>query len=263
VFSLFSLNILGKMGFGAFSGFEYMAIFAGESPDPARSISRSVVIAAPIVLAMFTLGTAAVIAFVPPAEIDLIAPIPQAISRGTRAVGGAGFLTPLVALTLAAGNVGYGAAAFAGITRLPMVAGWDGLLPSWFTSLHPTRKTPTHSIAFVGAATLGVGLAGTAGVGSQEAYQLLGNVALILYALTYLAMFAVPLVRRGLVPSRAVRIAAASGFAMTLLFIVLSIFPIVKTASDAAFTGKIIGGIVLANLGGLSLYLLRRPRPRK
>jgi glutamate:GABA antiporter len=263
VFSLYSLNILGKMGFGAFSGFEYMAIFAGESPDPARSISRSVVIAAPIVLLMFTLGTASVLAFVPPAEIDLIAPIPQAISRGAAATFGAGFLAPFVAIVLVLGNVGYGAAAFAGITRLPMVAGWDGLLPAWFSKLHPVRRTPTHSILFVAAATLAIGLGGTAGVGSQEAYQLLGSVALILYALTYLAMFAIPLAAPTFEASRAVKIAAASGFAMTLLFIVLSVFPIVKTESDAAFTVKVILGIVVSNVVGVGIYLFNARRSRR
>ena len=263
VFSLYSLNILGKMGFGAFSGFEYMAIFAGESPDPARSISRSVVIAAPIVLLMFTFGTASVLAFVPPAEIDLIAPIPQAISRGAAATLGVGFLAPVVALVLVLGNVGYGAAAFAGVTRLPMVAGWDGLLPAWFSKLHPTRRTPTHSILFVAAATLVIGLGGTAGVRSQEAYQLLGSVALILYALTYLAMFAIPLACAALGASRAVKLAALSGLAMTLLFIVLSVFPIVQTESRAAFTTKVILGIVVANVVGIGLYVFAKRDARR
>jgi amino acid transporter len=56
-----------------------------------------------------------------------------------------------------------------------MVAGWDHLLPAWFTKLHPTRRTPINSIIFVGAMTLLVGLAGIIGVGQQEAYQLLQN----------------------------------------------------------------------------------------
>src|SRR6202166_4457344 len=43
--SLLSLNILGKMGFGALGGFEYVAIFAGECRDPVRTIGRSVLIA--------------------------------------------------------------------------------------------------------------------------------------------------------------------------------------------------------------------------
>jgi hypothetical protein len=34
VFSLFSLNILGKLGFGALGGFEYVAILAGECRSP-------------------------------------------------------------------------------------------------------------------------------------------------------------------------------------------------------------------------------------
>ena len=43
------------------------------------------------------------------------------------------------------------ALAFALATRLPLVAGWDNLLPEWFGRVHPRRKTPTNSILFVGA----------------------------------------------------------------------------------------------------------------
>src|SRR5262245_19412745 len=38
--SLFSLNILGKMGFGALGGFEYVAVLACECRDRARAIGR-------------------------------------------------------------------------------------------------------------------------------------------------------------------------------------------------------------------------------
>ena len=41
VISLLSLNLLGKMGFGAFAGFEYVAIHAGECRNPVRSIARA------------------------------------------------------------------------------------------------------------------------------------------------------------------------------------------------------------------------------
>ena len=41
VISLLSLNLLGKMGFGAFAGFEYVAIHAGECRNPVRSITTS------------------------------------------------------------------------------------------------------------------------------------------------------------------------------------------------------------------------------
>src|SRR5262245_54299189 len=65
-FSLFSLNILGKLVFGALGGFEYVAILAGECRDPVRTINRSVIIAAPIIAVMFIMGTSSVLAFVHP-----------------------------------------------------------------------------------------------------------------------------------------------------------------------------------------------------
>src|SRR6478672_980876 len=61
--SLYNMNILGKLGFGALGGFEYMAILAGETRSPARSIGRSVFIAAPIIAVMFVMGTSTVFAF--------------------------------------------------------------------------------------------------------------------------------------------------------------------------------------------------------
>ena len=69
--SLYNLNILGKMGFGALGGFEYMAILAGETKAPARSVTRSVFIAAPVIALMFVLGTSTVVAYVPNNDIDL------------------------------------------------------------------------------------------------------------------------------------------------------------------------------------------------
>lgn len=78
--SLFGLNVLAKMGFGAFSGFEYVAIFAGESKNPVKGLTRSIAIAAPIVLFMFVAGTTAIVAYRAPDDIDLIAPIPQVLS---------------------------------------------------------------------------------------------------------------------------------------------------------------------------------------
>ena len=75
-----------------------------------------------------------------------------------------------------------------------MVAGWDNLLPRWFTTLHPRYRTPVNSILFVGLVAMAFGAGGIAGVGEQEAFQLLDNAAGIFYGLTYLVMFAIPLI---------------------------------------------------------------------
>jgi len=142
---------------------------------------------------------------------------------------------------------------FAAETRLPMAAGWDHLLPEWFTRLHPLRRTPVNSILFVTAVTLALGLIAVAGHGRQEAFQLLQNAAMIGYALVYLAMFAIPIL--GYAGARwPLRVAATSGFAMTLLCVTLSVFPIVDVPNPLAFTLKITGAICVVNVAGMAVY---------
>jgi amino acid transporter len=144
---------------------------------------------------------------------------------------------------------------FAGQTRLPMVAGWDHLLPRWFTRLHPRYQTPVNSIVCVGAVTLGFSLAGLIGVGKQEAFQLLWNAGGIFYALTYLVMFAIPIFG---VPSPLwLKVASASGFLTTLAYVVLSILPIVDVQSVLSFAIKISAVILIANAVGVAIFLTR------
>jgi amino acid transporter len=260
VASIFSFNIAAKMGFGALGGFEYVAIHAGECRNPERTIARSVWLAAPIIGVMFILGTSSVLALVPIDQIDLIAPIPQVLSVGFGALGSAAPVAAITILVLLCIRVAQASVMFAGNTRLPMVAGWDGLLPQWFTRLHPRYQTPVNSIVFVGLVTLAFSIAGLVGVGKQEAFQLLWNASAIFYALTYLVMFAIPIFG---VPSPGwLKIAAASGFLMTLAFVVLSILPIVQVESAVSFALKISTVVVLTNAAGLAIFLGRRDRRR-
>jgi amino acid transporter len=152
---------------------------------------------------------------------------------------------------------------FAGSTRLPMVAGWDSLLPAWFTRLSDRYRTPVNSILFVGGATFVLSSLGLVGVGRQEAFQLLWNSAGIYYALAYLAMFAVPLfgLKRAATPAPWwVTLCAVSGFLMTALYVGLSVLPIIPVGSRALFALKIIGLIVATNLIGVGLLVTGRKR---
>lgn len=73
--TLFNLNLFGKMAMGALSGFEYVAILAGECRNPARTIGRATIAAAPIIALMFILGTSSVLALVPRDDILSVFPI--------------------------------------------------------------------------------------------------------------------------------------------------------------------------------------------
>ncbi|MGH9821094.1 MAG: APC family permease, partial [Pyrinomonadaceae bacterium] len=263
VLSLMTLNLLGKMGFGALGGFEYVAIHAGEARDPVRTIGRSVIVAAPIIAIMFVLGTGSVLALIPQDQIDLIAPIPQVLSVGFGPLGVVAAIVPMTILAMLSIRLAQASVQFGGNTRLPMVAGWDNLLPEWFTKLHSKYRTPVNSIIFVGAATLVMGIVGLIGVGKQEAFQLLWNASGVFYALTYLAMFAIPLFglrNSGLRLPWWLKLAAASGLAMTLLYVGLSLVPIINVDSRLSFAVKIGGLIVVTNAIGFAIYIAAKRR---
>ena len=262
-FSLYNLNILGKMGFGALGGFEYIAILAGETRAPARSVGRSVLIAAPIIALMFVLGTSTVVAYVPTNDIDLIGPLPQVLRAGFGPFGIAGPLVTIAILMTLAMRVAQASVSFTAVTRLPMVAGWDSMLPAWFCRLHSKYQTPVNSIVLVGACSFGLAVLSNVGVGQAEAFQLLFNASGIFYALTYVVMFAIPIFGlRGVRPRPPLwlRVASMSGLLMTLLYVVLSVFPIIKVESVATFALKISLVIVAMNLVGIGILVSARRR---
>jgi glutamate:GABA antiporter len=260
-FSLYNLNILGKLGFGALGGFEYVAILAGETRSPARSVSRSVWIAAPIIALMFVLGTSTVVALVPNDQIDLVGPVPQVLRIGFGPFGIANQLVTIAIVLTLVMRFAQSSVSFTAVARLPMVAGWDRLLPEWFTKLHAKYRTPANSILVVGVMSAVMALLSLIGVGQAESYQLLNNASGIFYALTYVVMFAIPLFGLRAVHQRPpvwLRVVSFSGLAMTLLYVTLSIFPIIKVESVAGFALKISLVILAANLLGVGIFVAGR-----
>jgi amino acid transporter len=261
-----NLNLLGKMALGALSGFEYVALLAGETKNPGRTIGRSVIIASPIIALMFILGTSTVVALVPKDRIDLVSPIPQTLMIALQGMGFVSLLAPLLIALLLLRQIGNVSLMFAGTTRLPMVAGWDGLLPKWFTRLHPRYLTPVNSILFVGALTLAFTLAGQIGVGLQEAFQILENAGGIFYAFAYIAMFSIPIFaarRLSEPPKLWLRGAAVAGLATSILYSVLSIFPIIDVADWRVFTAKVVTVLVVTNGVGLAIFFVNRSKARR
>jgi amino acid transporter len=263
--SLFNLNVLGKLAVGAFAGFEYMAILAGETRAPASAVRKSVYIAAPVIALFFILGTATVVAYIPTNDIDLIGPLPQVLRAGFGPFGIAGALVTIAIVMTLVMRVSQISVAFTAVTRLPMVAGWDRLLPAWFSRLHAKYRTPVNSILVVAIFSFAMSVVSLVGVGQAEAFQLVFNAGGIFYSLTYIVMFAIPLIGlRGVTPRPPwwIKAAAWSGLLMTVLYTVLSLFPIIQVASVAGFALKISLVIVLMNLVGVGILVAARRRPQ-
>jgi amino acid transporter len=260
-----NLNVCSKLAVGALSGFEYIAILAGECRAPARNISRSVVISAPLIALMFILGTGSVLAFVSPDQVDLIGPIPQVLSLGFSSFGWVSTLISITIFGVAARQIALMSIYFAGNTRLPMVAGWDSLLPAWFAKLHKRYKTPVNSILFVGLTTLVFSLAPLIGVKETEAFQFQDNAANVFYALIYMVLFAIPIVAMKRFGARAplwLKLASALGFLMSLVGALFTVFPIIAVESRLLFAAKIIAVVIIANAVGVAIYILDKKRSR-
>ena len=259
---LFSLALFGQMIFGALCGLEYIAILAGESRSPGRAIGQSVVIASPIICLMFILGTSSVIAFAR-GRVDLIAPIPQTLrlALGSRGMGGVVAIAAIALLQLRL--IGAASFLFTGATRLSMTAGWDQLLPGWFTRLHPRWQTPTNSIVFTAVLILVTVLLATVGVHAQEAFQVLSNASICHYELTYVAMFLVPLVgARGLRDALPgwLRWTSAVGLGATVFAFVISAYPFVEVVNAWAYAVKILGTTAVSNVVAVVFYTVRQRR---
>src|SRR6267378_1629895 len=250
-FSTYNINVCSKLAVGALSGFEYIAILAGECRAPARNIARSVLISGPIIAVMFILGTASVLAFVSPDKVDLIGPIPQVLSLGFSSFGWVSTLISFTIFGVAARQIALMSIYFAGNSRLPMVAGWDDLLPAWFARLHKRYSTPVNSILVVGIVTLAFSLVSLIRVSEQEAFQLQDNAAGVFYALIYMVLFAIPMVAMKRFGAKApwwLKIASVSGFLVSVVYAFFTVFPIIDVSSRLLFAAKIIAVVLGANL---------------
>lgn len=263
--TLFSLNLFSKMALNGLTGLEQIAVFAGETKDAARAIFQSAWFAAPLIALIFMLGTGALLTYIPADKIDLTGPVPQVLAiafappPGTASSGTDWglMLGRLAILGLALAVIAQYSLITAEASRLPMVAGWDGILPEWFTRLSPRFGTPVRSIVIIVVLALVAALAATYGASAQEAMQVINNVAIVVYNIYFGMMFLIPLVvgsRFGKAPSLGLKLASGVGLAVTVLATAFSVFPIIDVPSPYRFGAKIIGATLVINLGGALLY---------
>lgn len=262
IWTLLTINLYVKAMNGAYSGLEQVAVFAGEVKNAGRAIVLSAWIAAPAIVIIYALMTGSMLSYIPASQIDLAGPIPQVLAAAF-ASGVGVWLGRVMILGLAAFAICSYTVLTAETSRLPMVAGWDSVLPEWFTRLSPRYRTPKYSLLVI------VGLAGAfsvlanLGTGRQEAYQLLITTGQISFGLYYCAMFAVPLFagsRFGAKPGFWLKVSAIFGMTTTIANIVFSLVPIVDVNNSWEFAAKVAGTALAVNLIGAATYWQGRQR---
>jgi amino acid transporter len=260
-----TVNFWSQIAF-AFTGLELVSCMAEEVHNPRKTLPRAVFGAGALIALMYIAGTFAVLSLVPADSIDSKSGVFQAISVGSVALR-IGFFGVIAAILVTAGNAGGIGSTVAGVARVPFQVGIDRYLPAVFGKIHPRWKTPYVSILVQAIISGAVLLLSQINESTRGAYQSLVDVAIILYFIPFLYMFAavIKLVSRKdrsenphavLVPGGilGVWICGGLGFFVVLVGIFVSLVPPGDSANKVAFELKVAIVTAISILIGLLLY---------
>jgi glutamate:GABA antiporter len=249
----------------AYQGLELGPILGGEIKNPRRTIARALLIASVAIAVLYIAGTAALFMALPAQQISAISGVPQALTAvATRA--GAPMFGFAAAALVTLSQIGSLGAWITGTARLPFLFGLDRYLPKALGAVHPKYGSPHVALLTQGVLATLVLLAALSGSAVHEAYTVLIDMTLILSFVPLLYMFAaLPTLRRRapaqqpgvtLVPGGAFACGwvAGSGFAVTLLALVVAMVPPADSTNRGAFALKVIGGCAVLITVGLVFY---------
>jgi glutamate:GABA antiporter len=263
--SMDTVNFWSQMVF-AFSGLELVSAMSQEIRDPQRTLPRAVLTAGALIAVIYIIGTIAVLSLMPAAQVDPKSGVFQALTVGSMAMR-VGFVGVLGALLVSVGNAGGVGSTVAGIARVPFVVGIDRYLPAAFGKIHPRWKTPYVSIIVQATVSGIVLLLSQINETTRGAYQGLVDIAVILYFIPFLYMYAAAIKLAGradrkenpqavLIPGGkfGVWLTCGIAFAVTFACIFFSLIPPGDVTNKVFFEVKVAGASIAAVALGLGLY---------
>lgn len=209
------------------------------------------------IVAMYMLGTAAMLVALPQETVSITNGMPQATAALVERLG-ARWLAPvaaIVAILLVLGNLGGVGAWLAGSARLPFAAGLDGALPPAFGRVHPRWQTPHLALLVQGGLATVFVVASLLGSTVKHAYLVLTQTTLVLFFIPYLYIFAAYLrLRRERTAGTA--LVGLAGLAAVAFSIVLGFVPPADEPHPALHEAKVVGGVI--GFMGLGVLLAMR-----
>lgn len=256
-----NINLWSSLCF-ALAGLELASVMGGEVKDAARTLPRSILVAAPMIAAIYIAGTLAILVTTGTGQVDLISGIVEAIA-GAGALFGIP-LTRFAAILIVVTGLGGVGAWLAGAARIPFVVGVDRYLPPALGRIHPTWKTPHVALIVQGVGASLFLLFSVLGSTVEEAYLVLVDTTIIVYFIPYLYLFAaVPRLRamkaagtgayRIPLGSVGLMFVVVAGFGTTLVSMILASLP--GEGAGFGFFAKVIGGAVGLMAIGLGFYV--------
>lgn len=186
-FSNFNNLVLASSIFLFFAGMEIQAVHIKDVRNPTRNYPLGVILATIVIVLIFVLGTIAIGVVIPNTQINLVQSLLISYNDFFR-VFGFGWFGIVIAAALAFGVLGQVTAIVAGPSTGLLQVGKAGYLPPFF------QKTNKHGIQtrillIQGTIVSVLAIVLVVLPSVQAAYQILGQLASILYLIMYLMLF--------------------------------------------------------------------------
>jgi amino acid transporter len=253
----------------AWTGPEAASFMGEEIQDARRTVPRGLLLAAPMIAAIYVLGTISILVALPPEQVSGLSGFMQAIEAAEARLGLQG-IAPLAALLVTLTSLGSVGAWFEAVARIPFVAGIDRFLPAGFGRLHPRFGSPYIALLTQAAVTVLFVFMGQAGTSVRGAYQVLVSLTVLVTLIPFLLLFAAA-IRLADVPARpdglqlpggrrAVVAFAVLGLVTTVSAIVLTLVPPEAEPNKPLAVAKIVGATLVVMASGALVYTLGRER---
>ncbi len=230
-----TVNFWAGIAYGV-SGIEMAAFLDTEIRHPERTFPRAAWIASAFATVFYIAITVALLILLVPETISELNGLPQAGAVAANLLHAPWLPGVIAALVLANAVGGFGGMGTS-VSRLPLAAGADHLLPSAFAKVHPRWGTPHISLITFGTVGSALLVAIQFGDTLRAAYQTLVSLMILVGFLPYIYIF-------GGAWKAGRRISALCGMGVTLLALVCSVVPTADIANVWAFEAKIGAGTV-------------------
>jgi len=253
----------------AWTGPETASFMGDEIQEPRRTLPRALMMAAPMIAAIYLLGTLSVLVALPADEVTGLQGIMQAVERAAARLA-LDWVTPVAAVLMTVTALGSVGAWLEAVARIPFAAGLDRSLPAAFGRLHPRWGTPVNALLTQALLTVVFVVAGQAGTSVRGAYQVMVSMTFLVTFIPFLFTFAAAIKlateppgpggwrvkRRVLVPL------AVIGLVTTASSIVLAALPAPGEPDKALAVAKVVGGTFVILGAGVVAYVLGQRRDR-
>lgn len=256
----------------AYTGPEAASFMDSEIREPRKTIPRALALAAPLIAAVYIVGTTCILFAIPPERAAGVYGVIEAIRAAASKLGLA-WLIPFGGACVVIDRIGSMCLWMGALARLPTSVGVDRYLPKRFTSLHPKYATPAFAIWTQAILITLLVILGQSGTSVRGAYNVLLEMMIVTSLAPFLLLFgaAIKLSAQAYgngaprIPGGrpAIIVSAMIGIATTAASMVISFVPPPDEEHPLLAVIKIGGLSAVLLLGGGALYAAGSIRARR